>query len=323
MNKDEIFRRAAQCSGTVLSFPDRGEWGDSRYRGNFSGWIPATLIYRYGSNSVSEIFAGGGTTSDLCRDLGIPYIGIDLNPNPVRQDIVSMDILSEEELPDLFYQSDLQILHPPYPEIQHITYANQMYNAEQSVAGRDIQQMSWKDGMAAINKAIMKGYAAMQPGSYQAYVIGDIRRKIDGRSVFRSMMADIVMPGELQQVLIKMQHNTWSGRKGGNYGKCSFFLIEHEYVVVVKKPSGYEIAFLMPERHHIDIRDAAMATWKDVVMAVIRKTGAVDLDTVYKAVDGRKKAQNAHWKEKVRQTLQKLVADGLCVRTARGQYAVA
>ena len=108
MNKNEIFSYLKQhANGTVLSFPERGPWGSSSYRGNFSGWIPAAIIYRYGAGSVSEIFAGGGTTSDLCRDLEIPYCGIDLNPAPVRNNILTMDILDEEsELPDAFYEAD-------------------------------------------------------------------------------------------------------------------------------------------------------------------------------------------------------------------------
>ena len=116
MTKKEIFDYvSSHAAGTVLSFPERGPWGSSKYRGNFSGWIPASIIFRYGCKSVSEIFAGGGTTSDLCGDLQIPYCGIDLNPNPVRKDILSMDILDEQmELPDAFYQADLQMLHPPY-----------------------------------------------------------------------------------------------------------------------------------------------------------------------------------------------------------------
>ena len=109
MTKKEIFDYvSSHAAGTVLSFPERGPWGSSKYRGNFSGWIPASIIFRYGCKSVSEIFAGGGTTSDLCGDLQIPYCGIDLNPNPVRKDILSMDILDEQmELPDAFYQADL------------------------------------------------------------------------------------------------------------------------------------------------------------------------------------------------------------------------
>lgn len=79
MTKKEIFDYvSSHAAGTVLSFPERGPWGSSKYRGNFSGWIPASIIFRYGCKSVSEIFAGGGTTSDLCRDLQIPYCGIDV-----------------------------------------------------------------------------------------------------------------------------------------------------------------------------------------------------------------------------------------------------
>ena len=93
MKKEEIIKYVKEhATSTILSFPDRGSsWGSSSYRGNFSGWIPASIIVRYGCKSVSEIFAGGGTTSDVCRDLEIPYCGIDLNPNPVRPDISVMD----------------------------------------------------------------------------------------------------------------------------------------------------------------------------------------------------------------------------------------
>lgn len=132
MNKNEIFSYLKQhANGTVLSFPERGPWGSSSYRGNFSGWIPAAIIYRYGAGSVSEIFAGGGTTSDLCRDLEIPYCGIDLNPAPVRNNILTMDIMDEEsELPDAFYEADLQMIHPPYPCINHLHVSNEtLYNA--------------------------------------------------------------------------------------------------------------------------------------------------------------------------------------------------
>ncbi len=74
--KEEIIKYVKEhATSTILSFPDRGSsWGSSSYRGNFSGWIPASIIVRYGCKSVSEIFAGGGTTSDVCRDLEIPLL---------------------------------------------------------------------------------------------------------------------------------------------------------------------------------------------------------------------------------------------------------
>lgn len=328
MTKEEIFNAVSKTTnGTVLSFPDRGPWGSSKWRGNFSGWIPASLIYRYDAKSLSEIFAGGGTTSDLCRDLEIPYVGIDLNPNPVRENIISMDILDENvELPDLFYQSDLQILHPPYPSINGIHYSNDMWRDTANVSKQDIQEMPWDKGMNCINKAVLRGYAAMPKGSYQAVVVGDVRNRVNGKSVFKSMLKELAIPGELVQLLVKMQHNTVSGRSGNNYGsKRNFFLIEHEMIVVIRKNSGYEISYVVPKRHNIDIRDSNTATWKDIVWAVMKKLKTVTSTAeIYQEIEGYKKCeQNPHWKDKVRQVLQQLQKAGLLVNIERGKWSIA
>ena len=324
--KEDIYKYVEDnCKGTILSFPERGPWGSSNYRGNFSGWIPATLVYRYGAQSVSEIFAGSGTTSDLCNDLDIPYVGIDLNPVPVRNNILSMDILDyEKELPNGFYTADLQILHPPYPSINGISYANSMYRADNETIEKDIQQMSWDEGMKCINRAIMRGYAAMKPGSYQAYVIGDVRRKVDGKSIFKSMLKEIVMPGELVQLLVKMQHNTVSGRNSSFSKKMPFFMIEHEWVVVVRKESGYEMAYVVPYKLINDVRNSSSSTWKDVVMSVMRNMkGEVSLERIYSEIECHNKTQsNYNWKAKVRQTLQRLVRTGMLNNSTRGMYAV-
>lgn len=50
MKKEEIIKYVNEhATSTILSFPDRGSsWGSSSYRGNFSGWIPASIIVRYG-----------------------------------------------------------------------------------------------------------------------------------------------------------------------------------------------------------------------------------------------------------------------------------
>lgn len=321
MQKKEIIQYVNQhASGTILSFPDRGPWGDSKYRGNFSGWIPASIIVRYGCQSVSEIFAGSGTTSDLCRDMDIPYCGIDLNPVPVRQTIRAMDIMDyAKELPDLFYEADLQILHPPYPGINGIRYANSMWKDQVGTVSADIQGMSWEEGMLAVNKAIMRGYAAMPSGSYQAMVVGDIRSK----GIFRSMLTNLTIPGEQIQILVKAQHNTVSGRRSYTNGK--YFFIEHEFIVITKKPSGYEITFIVPQKYSIDIRDSRDSTWKDVVYAVLRELGNEgSLENIYKKIESHKKAkQNPHWKDKVRQTLQRMQKVNKAVHVGRGKWCVA
>ncbi len=122
MKKEEIKKYVAARNNTVLNFPDRGPWGNNRYRGNCSGWVIAYLIWRYGVKSLAELFAGGGTGSDVCRDMDIPYIGADLNPNPVRNNILTTDAVSDE-VPDEFRDKDMLFMHPPYGAEIAIPYA--------------------------------------------------------------------------------------------------------------------------------------------------------------------------------------------------------
>lgn len=132
-----------------------------------------------------------------------------------------------------------------------------------------------------------------------------------------------VLPGEQVQILVKAQHNTVSGNR--TYNNNQFFFIEHEFVVITKKPSGYEIAFVVPQHYTMDIRDSQSATWKDVVYAVLRQLGAsASLDKIYEEIEPHKKTQgNPHWKAKVRQTLQMLAKTGSATHVAYGKWCVA
>ena len=318
MTKDEIVKIVSKHDSTVLSFPERGPWGSSSYRGNCSGFIPAYFIWKYGANKVAEVFAGSGTTSDVCRDMNIPYIGIDLNPKPVRPDIIAMDILDDNiELPDDFYDADMIFLHPPYPGINNIHYSTGMWQGNQTQISRDIQEMKWESGMKAVNHAIMRAYNALRPGAYEVVLVGEI----SFRGQYHSMMADLIRPTQLHQTFIKLQHNCMSDRDAATRSRSDRALTGHEMIAVFKKPSGYEIAYVMPKEYRLDIRDSVMATWKDVVTAVMNKLGGnATLSEIYKEVEHHKKAQNnANWQAKIRQTLQM----GNFRNTARGVWAVA
>ena len=61
MNRNDIIARLQENDSTVLSFPDRGPWGDNQYRGNCSGWIQAFLIWKYQVKKFAELFSGSGT----------------------------------------------------------------------------------------------------------------------------------------------------------------------------------------------------------------------------------------------------------------------
>lgn len=54
MKKEEILEVVRSNEGTVLSFPDRGPWGNNQYRGNCSGYIHAFLIDQYNVDFMAE-----------------------------------------------------------------------------------------------------------------------------------------------------------------------------------------------------------------------------------------------------------------------------
>ena len=113
MRREDIESILRTKDSTILDFPERGPWGDSRYRGNCSGFIQAFLIWKYKINKMAELFAGSGTGYDVAHDMGISYVGADLNPNPVRPGILQVDAFNDD-VPEEFYGSDMVFMHPPY-----------------------------------------------------------------------------------------------------------------------------------------------------------------------------------------------------------------
>ena len=299
MHRKEIEEQLQKNDSTLLSFPDRGPWGDKKWRGNCSGWIQAFLIWKYHVQKMAELFAGSGTGSDVARDMGINYIGADLNPNPVRSNILSLDAI-KDDVPEEFLGADMLFMHPPYGLEIGIPYAGSMYpDKDKTLSKSDLGQMEWDRFMKTLNAVIMKYYASMESGSRMSILMGDVRKK--GKC--HSMLKDIVQPGQLDQIIIKAQHNCVSD--GRSYSNRNFVPIVHEYIMVIKKLAPYIIDFSLPTKHEMDIRDSKAATWRDVVMAVMEKLGEASLDDIYAQIEGHEKAKNnEHWRAKVRQTLQ-------------------
>ena len=316
MRKEEIISRLQKNDSTILSFPDRNnEWGSSSYRGNCSGWYHAFLIWKYQVKRLAELFAGSGTGYDVAKDMGISYIGADLNPNPVREGILSVNAVTDD-VPEEFYGADMIFMHPPYGAEIRIPYAGHQYKDPAGELARyDLGQMPWDTFMKTLNQIIMKYYASMDTGSRMAILMGDVRR-----NGFHSMLSDIVKVGSLEQIIIKTQHNCVSD--GRVYQNKNFVPIVHEYIMVLKKLVPYMIEYKLPTEHELDIRDSRSATWKDVVYAVLKKLGkASSLSDIYAEIEGRKKAaNNNNWQAKVRQTLQQ---SSLFVHVDNGVWAVA
>ena len=63
---------------SILSFPDRGPWGDARYRGNSSGHVYKSLYEQLEPKSIVEVFAGSNTAKDVADEMSIPIVTLDL-----------------------------------------------------------------------------------------------------------------------------------------------------------------------------------------------------------------------------------------------------
>jgi 16S rRNA G966 N2-methylase RsmD len=119
---------------TVWSFPERGDWAthNSKYRGNWSPYIPRNLLLRYSQEGdlVLDQFAGGGTTLVEAKLLNRKIIGVDINPESLELCNKAVDFTKENcgevnikqgDARNLNFISDEQIdficTHPPYANI--------------------------------------------------------------------------------------------------------------------------------------------------------------------------------------------------------------
>lgn len=90
---------------SIHATPGRGPFGDARYRGNCSGLLIRDLLRFYGPRRVLDPMEGSGTCGDVCRSLGIDYVGRDLR--------TGFDATRREHFARLG-RFDFIWLHPPY-----------------------------------------------------------------------------------------------------------------------------------------------------------------------------------------------------------------
>lgn len=295
---------------SVVSYPDRGKYGNSKYRGNCSGRLIKDIIEQYHISSLSDYMVGSGTTEDVCREMGVNGTYLDLNRG---YDMMTCDIPERPE--NIFW-------HPPYGGM--IIYSDKMYSAQDIIQKygfdprtNDLSRAAdWDDFVNKMNYCCLKQFSSLEKGGRMFVLMGDWKQK----GKLYSMLCDIAKPGTLEQIIIKMEHNCVSD--GRTYSNQNFVPICHEYLMVLRKDESLIIPVSVSRKTAYDMRDTLSATWRDVVAAVLESSKkALSLSEIYQAISGHKKcAQNPHWQEKVRQTLQL----GGCFRNvARGVWAIA
>ena len=298
---------------SIVSYPDRNNsYGRNTYRGNCSGELIKDIIKQYKLQGLSDFMVGSGTTEDVVKELGLRGTFADLNRG---YDMMSMDIPERSEA--IFW-------HPPYHNM--VVYSNLQYSAKaveeatglpvETILSDDLSRCSsWEEFIKKLNHCFLKQYASLEKNGRMFVLVGDMKRK----GCLYSMARDIICPGTLENIIIKTQHNTWSERQSysGN-----FVPIIHEYLLVVRKNAGLIVPVSWGSHKEYDMREFQGQSWRDLVYAVIQENGGrMSLQELYDALkDTAKAKKNAHWQEKVRQTVQNIKN---FIRTERGCYALA
>ena len=206
------------CS--VVSYPQRGPWGNSGYRGNCSGHLVKDLILRFKCKSVFDPAEGGRTVKDVVEGInqnlrkGIRYEGRDLK---YGWDILTGDLPEE--------QFDLVWYHPPYWDI--VSYSD------------DPRDLSKCDSLETfefrLNVSVERLYEVIRPGGVLAVLIGDKRKQGNYHPLLRTLLMNQKI-GKLKGIIIKIQYNCRSDRN--HYPSQNPFLIpiKHEYCLLFQKP---------------------------------------------------------------------------------------
>ena len=206
------------CS--VVSYPDRGPWGDPKYRGNCSGWLAKDLILRFKVQSVFDPAEGSGTIRDVVQGINlykqknIQYEGRDLTQG--------WDLLSSQ-MPE--NQFDMVWYHPPYWDI--IRYSNDP---------KDFSNCSTiEEFEAKLNRSVEKLMGVLKPGGIMAILIGDKRKNGTYYPLVRTLLMAPKI-GELKAIIIKIQHHCQSDKREYRARNPFMIPIKHEYCLVYEKP---------------------------------------------------------------------------------------
>lgn len=270
---------------TILSYKERGKYGDAAYRGNTTGYIIKDLLNFYHPKKVYDPMVGSGTTIDVAKELGIKVVATDLNPKYGGWNALKDEV--EES-------SDFVFLHPPYASI--IKYSGNMWGEPHE---DDLSRCrDYDDYIKKLNLVQSKMILSLTKNGRIAILVGDVKKN----GVLYSIQKDMAWFGSPEQIIIKQQHNCDSDRN--NYlGK--FIRITHEYVLIFKRDDCLIIPSKITRSVKFNLIKAKNITWKQMVMTAIEKNGGkATLRTIYNEIELFERAkENKHYKEKVRQTL--------------------
>ena len=216
-------------TSSIASYPDRGPFGNNKYRGNCTGHIVSDLIDNY--LPVGGLFVdpaiGGGTSCDVAASKGIRFFGTDLHSG--------FNLLVDDLLTTVGEQANLILFHPPYGSM--IPYSGNMWGVEHK---HDMSRLSDEDFKAALKLALHNISDATLPGGHYAVLIGNQRRK--GVYINWSSITEALAPDPLCDEIIKLQHNVASD--SSSYRKPIVKIMHEKLLVFRRSPNRNTVVSL-------------------------------------------------------------------------------
>ena len=302
LNQTPFQMRPLKGLTSIASYFARGKYGSNAWRGNCSGLLIRDLLEHYKPETFGDLAVGSGTSIEVAQDLGYDStnsVFSDLNPKHGGVDISGGDLD--------FPLMDFIFFHPPYyvfPGSSMPVYSGKgadgkgMWGDEINVhdGSRISDPEAFKKWFDTCNANL---YRLLHKGGRLAILMGDSRFRGKYYSMFKNM--DIF--GEIEQVIIKQQHNCLTDAV--NYaGK--FIPLAHEYLVIIRKDSPYVIPV-----HHVsfqtcDMRKSVKSTWASIIAMILENHGGqmASKDLVEVLKKHPKSAKNNDVGAKLRQELQ-------------------
>ena len=257
LGTENLRHRVGKELTSFIAFPERGEGGQSTWRGNCSPKvIEAVARYvldskRYYRKSTADFtlldpMSGSGTSKFVADKLGIRSVLYDLNPN-APQGRGGWNALKD----DVEDSGDLIFVHPPYHTM--IRYSGNVWGDPHP---DDLSRCaSYKEFIDKLNYVIKKLYMALRKDGRLAVLVGDMR--LGGR--FYSMQNDMMKIGEYESFIVKGQFNCVSDDR--RYAK-PFVPIVTEYLLLFHKEEVLIVPFTKTLRGRFDVsaRDDASLT---------------------------------------------------------------
>lgn len=290
---------------SVASFPDRGPWGDNKYRGNCTGHMVRSFVQSYmrrNDGLLIDPSVGGGTSADVAKELNVRFIGTDLHQG--------FNLLTDNLVEYIGEDAHLAWWHPPYWNM--IQYSGNMWGEPNKW---DMSRMELQDFVEALELSVMNIHDAVEKGGHYGILMGNLRRQ--GQYYNLSSLVERIAPGRLVDEIIKVQHNCVSDSK--QYaGSGRLVRIAHEKLLVFQRNGGPSLAFLAAVQNRASFM--VSTTWRAAVRRVLMGR-TLPLADIYQELEPFAASKtNKNWQAKIRQVLQD---ERFFNRVETGVYALA